>query len=401
MRLAEHVEPGQAGWTRRVFSPAYLETRQLVADLMADAGLEVSRDAVGNLLGRLPGTQPDLPALVIGSHTDTVSGGGRFDGMVGVVAAIEVASMLVDSQTRLSHSLWVVDFLGEEPNQFGLSCLGSRAVTGHLESSHLALRDGAGMTLREALLGMGARPDSLGSARWPAGALHGYIELHVEQGARLEQAGRPLGVVSAIVGIHRARIELVGRPDHAGTTPMAGRLDAMQAAARVILGIDGIGRRQASSEGVATVGQITVEPNSPNVVAARATLVAELRSIDGDWLAQAAEQVEELVAQVAAGTGVAAELSWISAEPPVACAPTMRRLLAQAVREVGAEPLEVPSGASHDAANMARLGPMGMLFIPSRDGRSHCPEEWTEKEQVAVGTTALFQAVLAVDQAAL
>jgi len=401
MLLAEHAEPDQAGWTRRVFSPAYLESRQVVADLMAASGLEVSRDAAGNLLGQLPGAEPDLPSLVIGSHTDTVAGGGRFDGMVGVVAAIEVARRLQAEGTGLWHPLRVVDFLGEEPNRFGLSCLGSRAVTGHLDPAHLQLRDGSGITLGEALVGVGARPESIQSARWPEKSIHGYIELHIEQGARLERAGRRLGVVSGIVGIHRARVELIGRPDHAGTTPMGGRLDAIQAAAQVILGIDRIGRRHEGAEGVATVGQITVEPNSPNVVAARATLVAELRSLDAEWLAQGDEQVAALVAQVAAGTGVVAELAWVSQESPVACHPTMRRLLAQAVRELGAEPLEVASGASHDAAHLARLGPMGMLFIPSLGGRSHCPEEWTEPEQVALGTSALLQAVRAVDRAQL
>ncbi|MHB8331089.1 MAG: M20 family metallo-hydrolase [Candidatus Dormibacteria bacterium] len=401
MRLAEHVEPGEPGWTRRVFSPAYLETRRLVSGFMADAGLEVAPDAVGNLIGRLAGSEPQAPALAVGSHTDTVAGGGRFDGMVGVVAAIEVALLLRDAGTHLRHPLWVVDFLGEEPNRFGLSCLGSRAVTGHLARSHLELRDPTGMTLGEALGGMGARADALDSAIWPAGALHGYVELHVEQAARLGRAGRPLGVVSAIVGIYRARIEVVGRPDHAGTTPMDGRLDAMQAAAQIICGIDGIGRRTMGSDGVATVGQITVEPNSPNVVAARAVLVAEMRSIDDGWLRQGREQVEELVAQVAARTGVTADLTWISAEPPVACSPAMRELLSQVVRDTGVEPLEVPSGASHDAAHIAGLGPMGMLFIPSRGGRSHCPEEWTDKDHVALGTAALLRAVLAVDQARL
>ncbi len=401
MMLAEYAEPDQPGWTRRVFSPAYLESRQVVADLMEATGLEVTRDAAGNLLGQLAGAEPDLPALVIGSHTDTVAGGGRFDGMVGVVAAIEVARRLRAEGTRLRHPLRVVDFLGEEPNRFGLSCLGSRAVTGHLDPAHLQLRDASGLTLGEALVGVGGQPEAIQSARWKANSIHGYIELHVEQGARLEETGRRLGVVSGIVGIHRVRVELVGRPDHAGTTPMGSRLDAMQAAAQVILGIDRIGRRQEGAEGVATVGQIAVEPNSPNVVASRATLVAELRSLDAEWLAQGDQQVAAQVAQVASETGLVGELSWLSQEAPVACHPTLRRLLAQAVRELGVDPVELASGASHDAAHLARLGPMGMLFIPSRGGRSHCPEEWTDPEQVALGTAALLRAVQVVDRAQL
>jgi N-carbamoyl-L-amino-acid hydrolase len=401
MALAEHTEPGEPGWTRRVFSPAYRESRQVVSQFMKEAGLDLSRDAAGNLLGWLPGTNRGLPTLVIGSHTDTVAGGGRFDGMVGVIAAIEVARRLRESGTALRHSLWVVDFLGEEPNQFGLSCVGSRAVSGGLEGAHLALRGAAGESLESALRASGADPQQLERARWAPSALHAYIELHIEQSVRLEQAGLPLGVVTAIAGIHRARIEIQGRPDHAGATPMGSRQDALQAAAQVIIGIDLIGRRQGESEGVATVGRILVEPNSVNVVPALATLTAELRSTDEDWLREGVQAVERMVGEVSAASGCPATVSWISAEAPVRCDPRMRELLAKAVREAGAEPMAVPSGAGHDAAHVARLCPMGMLFVPSRDGRSHCPEEWTDKEQVAKGTEALLRALVAVDRAEL
>jgi N-carbamoyl-L-amino-acid hydrolase len=401
MALAEHTEPGEPGWTRRVFSPAYQESRQVVSGFMEEAGLELSRDPAGNLRGRLPGTDRELPALVIGSHTDTVAGGGRFDGMLGVIAATEAARLLRESGTALRHPLWVVDFLGEEPNQFGLSCVGSRAVSGDLEEAHLRLRSPTGESLASALTASGAEPQQLERARWDPSALHAYIELHIEQSARLEQAGLPLGVVTAIAGIHRARIEIEGRPDHAGTTPMGSRQDALQAAAQVILGIDLIGRRQGAAEGVATVGRILVEPNSVNVVPALATLTAELRSTDEEWLREGVDAVERMVGEVSAASRAPATVAWISGEAPVRCDPRMRELLAKAVRDMGAEPMAVPSGAGHDAAHLARLCPMGMLFVPSRQGRSHCPEEWTEKEHVAKGTEALLRAVLAVDRAEL
>jgi N-carbamoyl-L-amino-acid hydrolase len=401
MELAEYTEAGEPGWTRRVFSSAYRQSRQVVLRFMEEAGLDATRDEAGNLLGRRPGAESGRPALVIGSHSDTVAGGGRFDGMVGVVAAIEVGRLLRDSGTILRHPLWVVDFLGEEPNQYGLSCLGSRAVAGALEAAHLGLRDPSGETLGSALQAGAADPPQLHRARWDPSALHAYIELHIEQSARLEQAGRPLGVVTAIAGIHRARIEVRGRPDHAGATPMDSRQDALQAAAQIILGIDRTGRRRGTAEGVATVGRILVEPNSVNVVPALATLTAELRSTDELWLREGVEAVERLVGEVSAVSGTPATVTWISAEAPVRCDPRLMVLLSGSVRELGFEPMEVPSGAGHDAAHVARLCPMGMLFVPSRQGRSHCPEEWTDKHQVGRGTAALLRAVLAVDRAEL
>jgi N-carbamoyl-L-amino-acid hydrolase len=401
MALAERTEPGEPGWTRRVFSPAYRESRQVVSGFMEEAGLELSRDPAGNLLGRLPATGQELPALVIGSHTDTVAGGGRFDGMVGVIAAIEVARQLRETGTNLRHPLWVIDFLGEEANDFGLSCIGSRAVSGDLEVAHLQLRNPAGETLESALKASGAEPRQLERARWEPGSLHAYIELHIEQSGRLERAGLPLGVVTAIAGIHRARIEIQGRADHAGATPMGSRQDALQAAAHVILEVDRIGRRQGAAEGVATVGRILVEPNSVNVVPALATLTAELRSTNEEWLREGKEAVERMVGEVSTASGVPATVAWISGEAPVPCDPRIRTLLTSAVREMGAESMEVSSGAGHDAVHVARLCPMGMLFVPSRQGRSHCPEEWTEKKQIAMGTEALLRAVVAVDGASL
>ncbi|MDA8331144.1 MAG: Zn-dependent hydrolase [Candidatus Dormibacteraeota bacterium] len=397
MTLAEFVEPGTPGWTRRVFSAAYQESRRHTRLLMKGAGLTVVDDAAGNLIGTIPGSDPRLPALVVGSHTDTVLGGGRFDGMLGVAAAIEVGRRLVATGPTLRHPLRVVDFTGEEPNAFGISCLGSRAVTGHLTPSHLALRDISGNSLGEALKSLGARPAELGGAVWAPGSVHAYLELHIEQASRLERARRPLGVVTAIAGISRAAITLTGRADHAGTTPMGERQDALQAAAEVITGIDALGRAGRDGDGVATAGRITVEPNSPNVVPSAAVLVAEMRSTEADWLRERSSELTRLVDRVASRRSVRANVEWISQEPPVPTHPALRRALAEAVADVGAGPLEVPSWASHDAAHIARLAPMGMLFIPSREGRSHCPEEWSDRPQVALGALSLLAAVRRAD----
>jgi N-carbamoyl-L-amino-acid hydrolase len=367
---------------------------------MTEAGLEVQTDAVGNLLGRLLGATPELPELVIGSHTDTVAGGGRFDGMVGVVAAVEVARLLRQSGRGLRRSLLVVDFLGEEPNRFGLSCLGSTAVAGELGEPQLNLIDDRGETLAAALAGIGARLAEPSEMRWPATRLHAYVELHIEQGARLERGGLRLGVVTSIAGIHRAVVTLVGRPDHAGTATMDDRRDALTAASEVVLLVERLASESAlGGEGVGTVGRLDVAPGAANVVPGTASVWVEFRSAQPEWLEERHQALEAGVRECAARRRLEVEIEWVSEGSPVACAPGPRRAITEAIQELAHPYLDLPSGASHDAALLARICPMGMIFIPSRDGRSHCPEEWSDPEDVALGAEALLAAVLRLDLA--
>jgi N-carbamoyl-L-amino-acid hydrolase len=400
MELAEFREQDQPGWTRRLFSEPYQRSRAWTRDLMAAAGLEVGIDAVGNLVGRLVGEKPELPELVIGSHTDTVAGGGRFDGMVGVVAAIEVCRLLRQAGRRLRHSLLLVDFLGEEPNRFGISCVGSAAVVGELSEPQLNLIDGKGETLAAALAGIGARPGDFPEIVWPAKRLHSYLELHIEQGAKLERAGVRLGVVTSIAGIHRAVITLVGRPDHAGTAAMDDRRDALTAAAEVVLLVERLARESTlGGEGVGTVGRLDITPGAANVVPGTASVWAEFRSTEPRWLEDRHRALEVGVRHCAARRQLEVGIEWVSEGSPVACAPGPRRAIAEAIEELGQPQMDLASGASHDAALLARICPMGMIFIPSRDGRSHCPEEWSDPEDVALGAQALLGSVLRLDLA--
>lgn len=396
--LAEVVEEGAPGWTRRVFTGAYARSRELVARQMTEAGLAVERDAGGNLIGRLSGGPPGARALVVGSHSDTVYGGGRFDGMLGVAAAIEVARRLAPPGPGLNRPLWVVDFLGEEPNPFGISCVGSRAVSGNLRPSHLLLDDSSGATLAQALRAAGGDPERIGTAAWDPSRLHSYLELHIEQGSQLERQHRSVGAVTAISGIHRAAVRLHGRPDHSGTTPMGDRHDALLAAAQVCLEVERLPLSASLPGAVATVGRLTVEPNSPNVVPERADLLAELRSPDRAWLDQADRRLEDLVGEAGRNRGVKTELNWLSREPPTPCDDTLRLVLAEACRQLGEEVLELTSGAGHDGVQIASLTRIGMLFVPSRDGRSHCPEEWTDPADVGLGANALERAVRLVSE---
>jgi beta-ureidopropionase / N-carbamoyl-L-amino-acid hydrolase len=390
--LSSYRDPGSPGWTRRVFSTIDREARERVAEMMAGSGLRVETDAAANLFGTLPGTGRLPGAIVTGSHTDTVAGGGRFDGIIGVLGAIEAVRCLRRARIRLDHDLIVADFLGEEPNDFGISCVGSRAVAGALGEEHLNLVDPDGRTLRQALSAAGGEPARLREARWEPGRLHCFVELHIEQGPRLAEAGVPIGVVTGIAGIERLLARFEGQADHAGTTPMGRRRDAFLGAAEAALAIE-----RLAEGAVATAGRLEIRPGAHNVVPGEAELWAEARSDDDRWLAGFSQRVEAEVTAISARRRLSASVRWISREPPVPVTGWVADVAGRAAASLRLKSLALPSGAGHDAAHMARLGPMGMIFIPSRDGRSHCPEEWTDLEQVGQGIAVLAETIRLAD----
>jgi N-carbamoyl-L-amino-acid hydrolase len=361
---------------------------------MRDAGLEVQRDAAGNLIGTL--AREGTAALVVGSHTDTVTGGGRFDGPVGVLGAVEAARCIRDSGRTLHHELRVVDFLGEEPNDFGLSCVGSRAVAGTLTADHLAARDPSGRTLAEALESAGADPKRIQEAAWAANIVGGFVELHIEQGPVLERAGVPLGVVTGIAGIERVVATFEGQADHSGTTPMGARHDALCAAADAVLAIERLAS-EGHDAGVGTAGRIEASPGALNVVPARVQLWAEFRSVDGAWLDSRGRALEEAVSEAGHKRGVGAGVKRLSRTEPVVTSAEVRSAMTEAVGSLGLDYALLPSGAGHDTVQMSRLGPVGMLFVPSVGGRSHCPEEMTSPEHLEAGVAALLATLLVLD----
>ena len=389
--LSGFRDPVFPGWARPVFSSFDRSAREWVAGRMEDAGLHVRLDATANLIGTLPGRGSRTGAIVTGSHTDTVRGGGRFDGIIGVLGAIEVVRCLREASIELDHDLVLVDFLGEEPNDYGLSCVGSRAIAGTLEQGHLELSGPDGSTIAEAIASCGGEPEALPGARWETD-LRCYLELHIEQGPVLEQAGVPIGVVSGIAGIHRLVARLTGRPDHAGTTPMALRRDALVGAAEAVLAVERLG-----AGGVATTGRLEARPGALNVVPAEADIWAEARSVDEAWLEGFGGGIATELESIASSRQLDIALEWISRAPPVPATPWVVEAITTAARSRGIEPLLLPSGAGHDASHMARLGPMGMIFVPSRDGRSHCPEEWSDLVDIASGITVLAETVIICD----
>ncbi len=395
--LSHYTEPDHDGWTRRVLSEPYLDSRAWVAREMADAGLEVHADAAGNTIGVLAGTR-GAASVATGSHTDTVANGGRFDGIVGVLGAIEVARRLRETGTRLEHDLLVIDFLGEEPNEFGVSCVGSRSLTGAVSPDFFESANDEGATLGARLERSGLSPDAMLRMRWPGSPLHGFVELHIEQGPVLGREGIELGVVTAIAGIERVMASFVGRADHAGTAAMRDRRDALAAAAQAILAVEQIGC--SGEHSVATVGSIHVEPGALNVVPSLARLWTELRSPSPEWLGSARGELMRRFASIAGDRGIEVDLQWLNDQDPVPTATSVQDVIADTASSLGYSWRAMPSGAGHDAAHVAAIAPTGMIFVPSRDGRSHCPEEWTDLDDIAKGVHALAATLVSLDRKA-
>jgi N-carbamoyl-L-amino-acid hydrolase len=398
MDLAEITDPARP-YTRRSFTALFLEGREWVERRFQEAGLTTRIDTAGNLIGRLEGRNPALGVIAIGSHSDTVPAGGRFDGIAGVATGLEIVRALRDSGTQLEHTIEVIDFLAEEPSEYGLSCVGSRGMTGSLDDKMLALTEPGGETLRDALRRIGGDPDQLGLAK--RDDIRAFLELHIEQGIVLESQSLDVGIVSSIVGIRRLEVVFQGEADHAGTTPMALRHDALVAAAATVTSVRRAAE-QLAAEGadyfVATVGILSVDPSASNIVPGRCRLVIDARTTQPELTQRFVEIIDRESAAHAAAAGVTrASFATLSDGPPVACDPALRAALRHGAQDLGLSSTDLPSGAGHDAAFMSRICPSAMIFVPCRAGKSHAPEEWSDREQLAAGAAAIYQAVKALD----
>jgi len=393
--LACRTEPGSP-YTRRAFTPRHLEGRSYLAERFRAAGLEVRVDVSGNLIGRRAGARPALGSIMLGSHSDTVPDGGRFDGVAGVVAALEVARALQDESAVLDHDLEVVDFLAEEVSIYGVSCVGSRGMTGRRPAEWLA-REAGETTLSQAIETAGGDPTVTGLRT----DIRAFLELHIEQGPLLEAEHLAVGVVTAIAGITRLEIVLEGRADHAGTTPMDRRRDALVAAAHVVLGVQEEARALAGGPWhfTATVGELSVVPNAANVVPSQARLLVDARAERRADMEVFIAALARLTGKVAEATGVAAHgPRLVSDTPSVAMDADVTEIIEGCAGRLGASSRRMTSGAGHDAAFMAQVSRAGMIFIPCRDGRSHAPDEWAENDDIALGTAVLFEAVKVLDR---
>lgn len=396
--ISEITEPGRP-FTRRSFTPLFQAGREFLAARLKDAGLTVRIDAGGNMIGRLEGTDSQLPVIAMGSHTDTVPAGGRFDGIAGVIAALEVARVIAESGERLRHPLEVIDCLAEEPSEFGLSCIGSRAMVSKLDAEMLAMSDGSGRILADALRAVGGDPDRAQTAK--RDDLMAFLELHIEQGPVLEAAQIDIGVVTAIVGIRRIEILFTGQAAHAGTAPMHLRQDAAYAGALAMVRIREMAEALSLANEayfVATVGIVEVWPGGSNVVPGLCKLVIDARSSATNLIEQFTQMLDKQSMFAAEAARVErTEFAILSDGIPAQCDRDIRGMIATAAANLGYSKMDIASGAGHDAAFMSVVCPAAMIFIPCLKGMSHTPEEYSTPAQLTAGAAVLLETVRQLD----
>jgi N-carbamoyl-L-amino-acid hydrolase len=383
--------PATGGINRLAFSDADVGARRYVSGLMREADLDVAVDYAGNLVGiRVGGEVRALP-IVLGSHIDSVPEGGNYDGSVGALAAIEIARVLAERRIALRHPIEVIVFSNEEGGKTG-----SRALIGEVDPRELSLPTASGKTIGEGIVFIGGDPGRLNEVRREAGSIKAFLELHVEQGSVLERSGVQIGVVEGIVGIKRWNVVVEGFANHAGTTPMHARRDALVAAARFIDLVHMVALEIPGRQ-VATVGRITAEPGAPNVIPGRVTLSLEIRDLEMSKIDRVFERLKMEADRISRDTGAAFAFDQFYLSHGALTDEHLRQTIEQEASALGLSHMRLPSGAGHDAQSMAKLGPVGMIFVPSRSGVSHSPREFTAPEDVVNGAQVLLRTVLAVD----
>ncbi len=392
--LAQFGRNPEGGISRVAFSDADIAARQWLVQEMKALGLEVRTDVAGNLFGRRAGTDNALPVILFGSHIDSVPGGGNYDGQVGVVGALEVVQLMNENDISTRHPLEVVSFTDEEG---GLT--GSRAMIGKLTDPAMALISNSGLSIRDGLLRVGGNPDRIAEARRDPQTLHAFLELHIEQGAFLHEDGVDIGVVEGIVGIRQWDTTVEGVANHGGTTPMNRRQDALVAASQIVLATNRIALELEGRQ-VATVGKIQAFPGAPNVIPGKVVMSLEIRDLDAEKMQQVFDQIQTKSQRIAKDSGVRVSFAEIdTASPPAPTAESVREVVARAADSLGYSYRRMPSGAGHDAQDLATITPTGMIFVPSVDGVSHSPYEATKAEDMARGASVLLHSILALDSA--
>ena len=377
------------GINRLAFTDADWEGRQYIIDRMTDAGLDVEIDEFGNVVGYKVGTNPDLPVVMVGSHTDSVPNGGNYDGVVGVLSAIEVVRSIIDDGFEHDHTIAVVDFMCEESSRFGAATLGSKAMRGKLTLNDLhRLVDKQGVSLYDSLKERKLPPDAIESLAYNR-PVKAFIEMHIEQGKVLEHEQKQIGIVSGIAAPERFYVTICGNADHSGATPMNLRHDALCGASKIILGIEEVTSMQEEPPVVGTVGIAEVVPGAMNVIPGSVKLGVDIRSISKVARDSVVFLIKELIDVIAEKRGLSYTIEPIAQDHPVAMHPAMIREIEEAVKSVGVDYMTMPSGAGHDAMHWTEVAPTGMIFIPCRDGISHNPAEFVAMDDIIAGAEVL------------
>lgn len=389
--LAQFGKTPEGGTHRPAYSDADLEARNYTMRLMREARLDVSIDAAGNILGRRAGTDGTLKPLMIGSHIDSVPQGGSYDGQVGSMGAIEVAHSLAENNVRLRHPLEVIIFQNEEGGTTG-----STAITEGLDEQRLSLVTNSKKTVREGIKFLGGDPEKLAGVIRKKGDAAAYVELHIEQGGRLHQEKVNIGVVEGIVGLTWWDVTIDGFANHAGTTPMDQRRDALLAAARYIEVVNRVARSMPGRH-VATVGKIQAIPGATNVVPGRVLTSLDVRDLDAAKVTRVFDRIVSEVRHIETATGTKFEFKQTTSSKPALTDTNIRSAIDASAKQLGLSTMLLPSGAGHDAQEIARICPIGMIFIPSRDGISHSPREYSSSDDITNGTNVLLHTLLKLD----
>ena len=385
------------GMQRLAFTPADVAGRDYAMSLMRRAGMQVRIDPGGNIIARREGSDPNLPAIAMGSHLDTVPNGGKYDGSLGVMGGIEVVQALSDANVSLRHPVEVLVFTNEEGTRFHRWLFGSRAMAGTLEPGDLTAVDDEGVLMSSRLADIQGNMERVQRAGRQPGELAAYLELHIEQGPTLHQSGVPIGVVTGITGRWVYQADIVGVPNHAGTTPMSGRHDALVSASRLVLEV----QRMASELEVCrvgTAGTIQAYPGAVNVVPGQVKVGFEFRDLDMACLAAADAEIRSVAASIAARDGVSIDINRFESTQSAPISGDMQELVAAASERAGLAHQRLPSGAGHDAQSMAGITDAAMIFVPSVDGVSHSPGEYSTPEACANGAQVLLELLLLADR---
>ena len=392
-RDLEHLKqftatPGN-GCTRLPFTKEAREAVNYLRQLMEEAGLEVTEDAAGNVIGTLKGENPDEPCVMMGSHYDSVVNGGDYDGIAGVICAIEVARLLKEEGITPKRNFVAVGFCDEEGMRFGTGYFGSGAMLGHRDVEYTKnFADTDGITIYEAMKGYGLDPEKIGEAAWKEGSIGHFLEAHIEQGPVLDAEGTELGLVEGIVGIQRYMVTVHGRADHAGTTPMDMRMDAVDAATKVISKIADWAREKADGT-VSTVGYINTVPGGMNIVAEKVEFTVDIRSMNNDNINDITNRIRKALDKEVAEFGGSYEMDNKLTITPVHLSEEMLDIMEEDCKAKGYSYRRMPSGAGHDSLEIGQSIPTVMIFTPSKDGRSHCPVEFTKYSEFAKAATIM------------
>lgn len=388
----------RGGITRPSFSKADMEIRKVFVQELKDLGLEVKIDGIANIWGKLKGNGKKNGAIVIGSHLDTVPNGGKFDGALGVLIAKEVIKIIKENKIILDHDLEIVSFTAEESNDFGLSTLGSRAFTGKLTVEDLyETIDSSGTLLRDALKKVGGNLDAFLEMEKIRKEKKAFIEVHIEQGQRLENKNIPVAIVNNLVGIYRCNVSVIGESNHSGTTMMVDRNDALAASSKMISAVEQICKND-QSDLVGTVGKLDVHPNAVNIIPGKVDFFLEIRAECQDRIEGVVLEIEKEWERILKDRHVHVDKHVILKQSPIQLDKNIVEMLVDAAKQINEPYLKLPSMAIHDAAHMAAIARSAMIFVKSIGGKSHCPEEYSKPEDIEVAANLLLQGVLEIDR---